>query len=529
MTKLTAAITVTDLEQALAAAVRAAELGADLVEFRIDTFTDEPEAVTELVQRSALPCIITCRPTWEGGAYDGDEQTRLSVLEHAGLGVRKPVYIDLELLAYQRSANLRQKIGLVVDDPGRPRETDTGLILSSHDFGGRPSDLLRKIKEMADASLCRVVKVAWRARSLRDNLEAFELIRQQVKPMVALCMGEYGLASRVLAKKFGALLTFASIDESDGTAPGQPTLSEIKNLYRWDSLDAETRVFGVIGFPVGHSMSPAIHNAGFGEAGVNGVYLPMPIPPEYEHFKATVSSWIGEPALHFGGASVTIPHKENLLRFVKEQGGEIESLAERIGAANTLHVREDGSLYACNTDYAGALDAVCDGLKIKRDELAGRRVAVIGAGGAARAVVAGFTEYGAGVTVYNRTVGRAEALAGQFGAEAKPLAELSGCEADVYINCTPIGMHPDVDASPLPGAGEELPKGFGPGVVVFDTIYNPVQTALLRVAADAGCATIPGTEMFVRQAAAQFTMWTGEEAPCEVFRDVLTKHLSASG
>lgn len=528
MTHLTAAITVNTLEQALADGARAAEQGADLVEYRIDSFTDDPKAVTELVQRSALPCIITCRPTWEGGAYDGDEQTRISVLEHAGLGARKPAYIDVELKAWQTSANLRQKVSLVVDDPDRPRQTDTGLILSSHDFQTRPSDLIRKVKDMADAPLCRVVKVAWQARSLRDNLEAFELIGQQVKPMIALCMGEAGLASRVLAKKFGALLTFAALENGPGTAIGQPTLHDIKTLYRWDALDAQTRVFGVIGHPVGHSMSPPVHNAGFDAAGVNAVYLPMPIPPEYEHFKATVSSWLAMPELHFGGASVTIPHKENLLRFVKEQNGEIETLAERIGAANTLSVRADGSLYACNTDYAAALDAVCDGLSIKRDGLKGKRVAVIGAGGAARAVVAGFCEYGAGVTVYNRTVEKAEALAGQFGASAVPMEALAGSRADVYINCTPIGMHPKVDASPLdatPNPQSPIPNPLSPGTVVFDTIYNPIQTKLLRDAAAAGCVTIPGTEMFVRQGAAQFKLWTGEDAPLDVFRKVLGERL----
>lgn len=537
MTHLTAAITVTSLEQALADSARAAEQGADLVEYRIDSFTDDPRAVTELVQRSALPCIITCRPTWEGGAYDGDEQTRISVLQHAGLGPRKPAYIDVELKAWQTSANLRQKVSLVVDDPDRPRgarRTDTGLILSSHDFEARPSDLLRKVKDMADAPLCRVVKVAWQARSLRDNLEAFELIRQQVKPTIALCMGGAGLASRVLAKKFGALLTFAAIDEASGTAPGQPTLREIKRLYRWDSLDAQTRVFGVIGYPVGHSMSPPMHNAGFDAAGVNAVYLPMPIPPEYEHFKATVSSWIAAPGLHpgldFGGASVTIPHKANLLRFVKETGGEVEALAERIGAANTLQVREDGSLYACNTDYAAALDAVCDGLSIGRDGLKGRRVAVIGAGGAARAVVAGFCEYGALVTVYNRTTEKAEALAEQFGACAEPMDALADSAAEVYINCTPIGMHPNVDASAfdaeqISNHKSQILNPLSPGVIVFDTIYNPIQTKLLRDAAAAGCVTIPGTEMFVRQGAAQFELWTGKDAPLEVFRRVLNERL----
>ena len=521
MTHLTVAITVTTLDQALADSAKAAEHGADLVEFRIDQFTDDPGAVTELVQRSALPCIITCRPTWEGGAYDGDEQTRISVIEHAGLGPRKPAYIDVELKAYESSANLRQKVGLVVDHPDRQRQTDTGLILSSHDFKTRPSDLLRRVKAMANAPACRVVKVVWQARSLRDNLEAFELIGAQVKPTIALCMGEAGLASRVLAKKFGALLTFAALNEQSGTAPGQPTVDEIKGLYRWDAIDSETRVFGVIGYPVGHSMSPPVHNAGFDAANVNAVYLPMPIPPEYEHFKATVSSWLAMESLHFGGASVTIPHKANLLRFVRESNGEIEPLAERIGAANTLQVRPDGSLYACNTDYAAALDAVCDGLSIERAGFAGKRVAVIGAGGAARAVVAGFAAYGADVTVFNRTIEKAKALAEQFDASAAPMDELAGSEADVYINCTPIGMHPNVDASPMPNNSH-----FGPGTVMFDTIYNPVQTKLLRDAASAGCVTIPGTEMFVRQGAAQFELWTSKPAPLDVFRRALEARLA---
>ncbi len=511
---------VTDLEQALAESARAAERGADLVEFRIDSFTDNPDAVTELVQRSALPCIITCRPTWEGGAYDGDEQTRISVIEHAGIGARKPAYIDIELKAWQSSANLRQKVSLVVDDPNRPRQTDTGLILSSHDFESRPSDLIRKIKDMADEPLCRVIKVAWRARSLRDNLEAFELIGQQVKPTIALCMDECGLPSRVLAKKFGAMLTFAALGEGAGTAVGQPTLEQIKGLYRWDKLNKDTRVFGVIGYPVGHSMSPAIHNASFEAAGVNAVYLPMPIPPEYEHFKATVSSWLAEPDLHFGGASVTIPHKENLLRFVAEQGGEVEELSQKIGAANTLTVREDGSLYACNTDYAAALDAVCNGLGIERDGLKGKRVTVIGGGGVGRAVVAGFSAYGAKVTVYDLVAERSQALAEEFDAQAAALDDLPTSEADVYINCSPIGMHPKIDASPM--AANEHWK---PGVVMFDAIYNPAQTKFLKDAAAVGCTTISGMEMFIGQGAAQFERWTGVDAPLDVFRRVLEEKL----
>lgn len=519
MAQVAVAIMVDSVGQALGACARAAERGADLVEYRLDR---RPADVTALVQQSPLPCIATCRPTWEGGECEASEAERLEVFKQAMAGARLPAYIDVEWAAWQSGGALAQGLrGMLQAGAGRAEAP--GLILSAHDFGGRPADLYRKIAAMAEEPLCRVVKVAWMARSLRDNLEAFEILQQRTKPTIALCMGEYGLASRVLAGKFGGLLTYAALDEGEGTAPGQPSIGELKGLYRWERVGAKTRVYGVIGYPVGHSLSPAIHNAGFEAVGVDAVYLPMPIPPEYEHFKATVSTWLAMQGLHLGGASVTIPHKENLLRFVREEGGEIEALAGRIGAANTLTVREDGSLYASNTDYAAALDAVCQALNIGRGELAGRRVAVLGAGGAARAIGAGFVHHGAQVVIFNRTLERAEQLAAELSvgagsAGAAPLGELgqSG-DFEVYINCTSLGMHPNVASSPVDG----VLASWSRDTVVFDTVYNPRRTRLLGQAAAAGCKTIEGTEMFVRQAAGQFELWTGRRAPMEVFERVV--------
>lgn len=508
MTAITAAITVRSVEQALADAARAAEFGADLVELRIDSFTDDLPAITRLVERSPLPCVVTCRHVSEGGEFDGDEQTRIAALEHAGVGARKPAYVDLELAAYQTSANLRQKVHLVA-----PRN-DTGLILSTHDFRGRPADLLQKVEAMAAEPNCRVIKAAWFARSLRDNLEAFELLRASYKPSIMLCMGEFGLPSRVLAKKFSALLTYAAVDPHTGTAPGQPTIAQLKKLYRWDAINSDTQVFGVVGDPLAHSLSPALHNAGFDATGYNGVYLPLRIPPEYEHFKATVGAWLDFPPLHFRGASVTIPHKENLLRFAHERGAEIDALTEKIGAANTLAVRDVGSLYVTNTDYAAALDAVCDSLGITRAQLRGKRIAVLGAGGAARAIVAAFTHHGCAVTIHNRTPAKAQALADQFAAQAAPLEKVRG---EVVINCTSVGMHPNVDETPLPDLARLDPL---PGVV-FDTIYNPAETRLLRDAKAAGAHTISGMDMFYRQGAAQFELWTRLPAPLAAFRRAL--------
>lgn len=526
MTHLAVAIMVESLQIALNMASVAAEQGADLVEYRIDRFTDDEADIQELIRRSPLPCIVTCRPNWEGGDYDGDDQKRLSILEHAGLA--QPAYLDLELAAFERSANLRQKIKLVIDHADQGRPTPTGLILSSHDFTTRPADLMRKVNAMVHEPAARVVKFAFKARSLRDNIEAFEILRAGHKPTIALCMGPFGLPSRVLAGKFGALLTFAGLDDQTTTAPGQVGVRTMKSLYRWDHINPDTRVYGVIGHPVEHSMSPAIHNAGFDAVGHDGVYLPLPIMPEYEQFKATVGQWLEYAPLHFRGASVTLPHKENLLRFVKEMGGQIEELSQWIGAANTLVVREDGGLHACNTDYAAALDSVCAALGGGREKLSGLRVGIIGAGGVARAVAAGFARHGSTVVLYNRTLEKAGALADQMNAiaasggkvVAADLAKLCKSCCQVYVNCTPIGMHPEVGQTPMP----ELPK-LEPGTVVFDTIYNPARTRLLAEAQQAGAKTINGIEMFVLQAARQFELWTNQPAPIALFRNIMRQKL----
>jgi 3-dehydroquinate dehydratase/shikimate dehydrogenase len=533
MTLLAVPIMVESLDQALTAAQLAAQRGADLIEFRIDRFTHQPDALPTLIERSALPCILTCRPTWEGGYYAGDEPTRIALFEAAARGPRKPAYLDLELVAYEQSADWRSAIHRIIPTPAT--DAAPALILSTHDFQRRPADLQARIDAMTAATPCSVIKLAWQAQSLSDNIEAFRILLAARKPTIALCMGEFGLPSRVLAKKFGATLTFATLDSVSSTAPGQPTLEDLKHLYRWDALGPHTRVYGVIGYPVAHSLSPAIHNAGFTATRFDAVYLPLPIQPDYDPFRTVLSDWLALPQLHFRGASVTIPHKENLLWFVREQHGQIEPLAAQIGAANTLTVRDDGSLHASNTDYAAALDAVCDALGIPRDHLASLRVAVIGAGGVARAIVAGFTHHGATVVIYNRTFNKAQVLAAEFkdlpaspaGPPGKVVAarleKLCDSCCHVYINCTPIGMYPHVDATPIPQATR--PENWGPDTVVFDTIYNPRQTRLLREAHAAGCRTIPGVDMFIRQAAAQFALWTGQPAPLDVFRQAMEARL----
>jgi 3-dehydroquinate dehydratase/shikimate dehydrogenase len=345
-------------------------------------------------------------------------------------------------------------------------------------------------------------------------------------------MGEAGLISRVLAKKFGAFLTFASLRDESATAPGQVTVHDMKRLYRWDAVGPKTKVYGVVASPVAHSMSPAIHNAAFDQTGYDGIYLPLLVNPGYESFKAFMESFVPFEGLDLSGLSVTLPHKENALKYLREKGAEVEELAQRIGAVNTVVIdRTDRRLRLSgfNTDYAAILDSITAKMNIERDGLSDLRVAVIGAGGTGRTAVAALAHYGATVVVYNRTREKADALAAEFNGKsgkvvAASMEKLCDSCCHVFINTTSVGMHPNVDESPL---GERPPK-FTSDTVVFDVVYNPMKTKLLQQAEAAGAKTIGGVEMFVRQAAAQFKAWTSLDAPVDVMRQVVERRLRPS-
>lgn len=529
---------VREIDLALLRAREARDAGADLVEYRVDELCSgdpgEAEVILALIRESPLPCIVTCRPTWEGGACDADDMTRVALFEALGTSDHPPAYIDVELAAYTRSANLRQKVNLAIDHDKQTRDVRTSLVLSTHDFDGRPSDLTRRVLAMSAEHAAAVHKVAFRARSLRDNLELFDLLRDRSKPMIALGMGEFGLMSRVLAPKFGAFLTFASIHKEEATAPGQPTIRDLLDLYRFRSINPETRVYGVIGWPVGHSMSPHIHNAGFEGVGHDGVYLPLPIAAgepgqegAYESFKATLLALIDHRALDLSGASVTIPHKEHLVRLAREQGWAIDPLSERCAAANTITIeRDEGrlSVAVSNTDAPAA--AACLGEAM--GGLAGKRIAIVGAGGVARAIGAGVAAQGARVVIVNRTPERAKSLSESIGPEVcdvLSMDDLTASPPDAIVNATPVGMTggPAPDESPVPPSVLDACK---PGTVIFDTVYNPIQTPMLRAAHERDLPTIDGVAIFVRQAALQFEGWTAQPAPTGLFERIVAEHLA---
>ncbi|TVQ79126.1 MAG: type I 3-dehydroquinate dehydratase [Phycisphaeraceae bacterium] len=528
-------IMVEEAHAALDDAALAKSLGADLVEFRIDRIfhgegdDDGRATALRLAAEAPLPCIITCRSAHEGGEYEGDDASRIALYEALGTAEHPPAYLDIELSTLTRSANLRQKVRLAVDHPSQPKNLSTRLILSLHDFDARPKGLLQSLERMREESAAKVLKIAYRARSVRDNLELFELLRHRTHPTIALAMGEAGLMSRILAPKFGGFLTFASLREQTATAPGQPTITELLTTYRFRSITPTTNLYAVLGWPVAHSIGPRVHNAVFDEIAHDAVYLPLPVPEGWESFKATTLALLDDPHLHFRGASITIPHKEHLLRLASEDTSRawtIEDSARLAGAANTLLVQPDGACRITNTDIVG-ITAPLEHAFGGSDALKNLPIGIIGAGGAARAALTGLIRAGADITITNRNRARAEAMVESIAQHAptRPrinivdLDDASRCPVRVWINCTPLGLAgtEHAEASPLSDAALDNMPADG---LVFDTVYNPPETPLLKNARKRSLRTISGLTMFAHQARAQSSLWLGDTPDLTTFERI---------
>jgi len=439
---------------------------ADVIELRLDYIRDFD--LKKLLSSKKRPVIVTCRPKRQGGLYDGPEEKRLAVLQDAMRAGAD--YVDVEYDCIDRL----QKTG------------DCKLIVSYHNFDGAPDDLSDIYWRMS-SSFADIVKVAVQVTDVLDNAVLFDILMHAAKPTIALGMSEGGVPSRVLAPKFGGFLTYASLAEGKESAPGQVTAQELIDFYKFRRINADTKIYGVVGKPVYHSVSPYLFNSLFAETGHKGVYLFFEVE-DVGRFVSVMRRY------DIGGFSVTIPHKEKALDAVDEVAGA----ARDIGALNTI-AKKDDTLYGFNTDMEAAVCAIEDGLGGK---LSGKRVLLLGAGGAARAVCYGLKRAGARLTILNRTVSRGRQLAERAGCAWGPLERAGEVDYDILVNCTSTGMSPKTDESPVPA--EFLREG----TLVFDAVYTPVETRLLREARAAGAKTVSGLEMFIRQAALQFEIWT---------------------
>lgn len=452
---------------------------ADLVELRLDAVRN-PDVAGALTGRRC-PVIVTCRPRWEGGQFDGSEEERRRILVDAL--TQGADYVDLEWHSGLDS--------LVAERQGR------NVVLSMHDFEGVPKDLAEQYRAMR-ATGAEVVKVAVHAERLSDLLPLLELggTATELSRLVVIGMGQAGLPSRVLAAKFGSCWAYAGT-----VASGQIDPARMVGEFRFREVSAASEVYGVVGRPVGHSVSPAMHNAAFRTVGRDAVYVPLEAGDSDDFMQFA-------DGLPVRGVSVTAPFKETLFERVRD----VDTIAKQVGALNTLR-RDSGHWTGVNTDVAGFLEPLRG-----RIELRGARAAILGAGGAARAVAVALRAAGAEVAVHARNLERAVRVAVLAAGVARTFPPPAG-SWDLLVNTTPVGTHPDVDETPLPDVALD-------GRVVYDLVYNPRRTRLLGDAERAGCATVSGLEMLVAQARLQFEWWTGTRPPVEVFESAASLRLA---
>ena len=463
------------------------------LEFRLDSLPKPAAALSKVKELLAAhretTAIATCRRKQFGGSFTGPLKAEFEILLAAADAGCQIVDIEVESAEEAAPRQWEQlRAGL--------RAAGTALLVSFHDFSSTSN--LEQAAQRIEAFRPEFVKVVSTARTLADNLAVLKLIedRSLSAQVVGIAMGEEGLVSRVLGPRAGAVFTFASFSdgpETDArlaTAPGQASLRTLRDLYRVEQLDYATRIFGVAGNPIAHSLSPLMQNTAFRREGVNAVLLPLKTGELADLLKLARE-------LPLAGVAVTMPLKQEVLPHLANS----DPLTARIGACNTLRTGADGKLYGFNTDVAGVVRPLEKRLKLK-----GARIAVLGAGGAARAAVFGLVDQGAEVFIVNRTHQNAVKLAQESKATALSREQFARGRFDVLINSTPCGMEGSKKALPI--EGNELNAG-----LVFYMVYNPLETPLLRLAKEHGIPVVTGLEMFVQQGARQFEIWTGKPAP----------------
>lgn len=460
------------------------------LEFRLD-YLKQPTAALPKIRRFLethhyVNAIATCRRVDSGGKFKGSLASQLEILAKAAAAGCQ--LVDLEL-----QSALRSKPEVVARLRSR-----AALILSFHDF--RATRNLDSTLEKMRAIPADFYKVVSTATALSDNVTMMKFLQTQSDrhALIGLCMGEQGLISRVLNVRAGSVFTFAAVSADQQTAPGQISAAQLRGIYRIEQVDAATRVYGVAGDPIEHSLSPVIMNTALRRENVNAVYLAL-------HAKTLkdLIHCVHEMPIH--GLSITMPYKQAILHYLDNT----DAHTAKIGACNTVVRAQDGKLYGFNTDTAGIVRPL-----EQRIALEGAKVLVLGAGGAARAAVFGLKERGAEVWILNRSAAPAQKLARQARARTIKRPDLRKIAFDVILNATPVGMDNSRDC---PLRESEIQAR-----VVFDVVYDPVETPLLQIARAKGLSVIPGVEMFVHQAARQFEIWTGTPAPADDMLQAVT-------
>ena len=474
-----------DVPTLLDHARREAEAGEIFLEFRLD-YLDQPLRGAESIKRfiEQFPeCIVlaTCRRHQNHGKFNGSIEDQLTVLEAA---VRFGAHaIDVEIETAE-----------VAQDRLHPFRGRTQIVVSYHNYEATPpmdTILNRIMRVQADA-----FKIVTTARKPSDNVRVLAAAKALPKQkLIVLAMGEMGFPTRVLSPVFGGVYTYAAPMYSHGTAAGQVCARSLRHLYRVEKLGKAAKIYGVIADPIRHSISPAVHNRAFQAKRMEAVYLPFLVSPAHLRDFFSMAT-----KLPLTGFSVTIPHKQKIIRYLDT----VDRLAKRIGAVNTVW-RKAGKWRGANTDAAGVTEPLSKLLRLPKSS-----VLIVGNGGAARGAACALSDAGAKIALVGRNADRVRALSKICGAEALGKEQLNGRYFDAVVHATPLGMFPHVQ--------ECFFNGTIPADVVFDMVYNPLETTLIRKAREQGKSVIPGLDMFLEQAARQFEMWTGDTAPRPVMQ-----------
>jgi 3-dehydroquinate dehydratase / shikimate dehydrogenase len=492
--KICAVVAAADAKSALQQLDRALKI-TRTVELRLDWFADgaQIDRFLKALAAKRLPrdaiLIATCRRIVAGGKFRGSAANQLIYLAEA---LRSGcTWYDLDI----ETASIAPR-GLMDVLLGEGRQ-----LLSAHYFK-RPPANLKKVAVSLASLKPDALKIAVNSGSIRESVKTIDLARGRSN-FVGVPMGDAALPARVLALRHGSALAFAPVENA--TAPGQVSLETLAHIYRADKLTRKTRVYGVIGDPIGHSLSPRLHNAGFHAAKIDAVFLPF-LVRDLKDFLGAIRP------LGVRGFAITLPYKQAILH----QLDSCDPMAAVIGAVNTVVVGANGKLHGLNTDYVGVLRAL-----ERRMPFRGSRVLIVGAGGAARAVAYALAQAGSSVCVCARRPKQAEALARSVRCVAIRRSAVRREFFDAIVNSTPVGMYPYESASPL--EANELNTG-----LVFDLIYRPRVTKLMQLAQRRGIETVSGLDMFIAQGTAQWEIWTGRRAPVKPMLAALTRALEES-
>jgi len=461
---------------------RAAHAGARLVELRLDYLT-EPVDWNILARNKPTPMLVTVRRTIDGGRWAGREAERRELIAEATQNGADWVDVEVDVAGHLPRSGISQRV------------------VSFHDMNATPRDL-ETITDQCRQGDADLIKLAVMAQNLEDALNLLGAVARshKISPTMGLSMGPWGQFTRVANAKHGVSWTYAAWESPSAPAPGMLSFDELTTIYDYDRVSASTELYAVIGDPVGHSKSPLVHNLAFRSHGLDKLYVPLRIAAgDLAEFIPRMRDW------GFQGLSVTIPHKEAIIGLMEE----VSPLVRLTGSCNTVYVTTDGRLMGENTDLAAALDSLAEAVGGGPQALVGQQVLLLGAGGVARSLAFGLRQRGAHVVIANRTEARAEELAREADCAVAQWQDRDrvAAESAIIVNATPLGMSPQVDASPLPASAIQ------PNHIVFDTIYIPEWTRLLQDAKTAGATTLSGVEMFIRQAAEQSVLFTGGLAP----------------